>query len=32
VFFGASAAVGKTYSMLEAARVASAGGADIVVG
>src|SRR5271154_2134213 len=32
VFFGASAGVGKTYSMLEAARVARAGGADIVVG
>src|SRR5450631_1373647 len=32
IFFGASAGVGKTYSMLEAARVARAGGADIVVG
>ena len=32
VFFGASAGVGKTYSMLEAARVARAGGTDIVVG
>src|ERR1700676_2624651 len=32
VFFGASAGVGKTYSMLEAARGARAGGADIVVG
>ena len=32
VFFGASAGVGKTYSMLEAARVARTGGADIVVG
>jgi two-component system sensor histidine kinase KdpD len=32
VFFGASAGVGKTYSMLEAARAARAGGADIVVG
>ena len=32
VFFGASAGVGKTYSMLEAARAARTGGADIVVG
>jgi two-component system, OmpR family, sensor histidine kinase KdpD len=32
VFFGASAGVGKTYSMLEAARAARAGGADIIVG
>jgi two-component system sensor histidine kinase KdpD len=32
VFFGASAGVGKTYSMLEAAHAALAGGADIVVG
>jgi two-component system, OmpR family, sensor histidine kinase KdpD len=32
IFFGASAGVGKTYSMLEAARAAFAGGADIVVG
>jgi len=32
VFFGASAGVGKTYSMLEAARAAFAGGADVVVG
>jgi two-component system, OmpR family, sensor histidine kinase KdpD len=32
IFFGASAGVGKTYSMLEAARSAKAGGADIVVG
>src|SRR5580692_4308126 len=32
IFFGASAGVGKTYSMLEAARAAYAGGADIVVG
>ncbi len=32
VFFGASAGVGKTYSMLEAARAARAAGADIVVG
>ena len=32
IFFGASAGVGKTYSMLEAARSAQAGGQDIVVG
>src|ERR1700690_4374762 len=32
IFFGASAGVGKTYSMLEAARSARAGGTDIVVG
>ena len=32
IFFGASAGVGKTYSMLEAARASLAGGADIVVG
>lgn len=32
IFFGASAGVGKTFSMLEAARVAKAGGAGIVVG
>lgn len=32
VFFGASAGVGKTYAMLEAARVARSGGTDIVVG
>ncbi len=32
IFFGASAGVGKTYSMLEAARAALAGGVDIVVG
>jgi two-component system sensor histidine kinase KdpD len=32
IFFGASAGVGKTYSMLEAARLARAGGADLVVG
>src|SRR5664279_843228 len=32
IFFGASAGVGKTYSMLEAARGARAAGADIVVG
>lgn len=32
VFFGASAGVGKTYSMLEAARAVRASGVDIVVG
>lgn len=32
IFFGASAGVGKTYSMLEAARTVQNGGADIVVG
>jgi two-component system, OmpR family, sensor histidine kinase KdpD len=32
IFFGASAGVGKTYSMLEAARGARASGVDIVVG
>jgi two-component system sensor histidine kinase KdpD len=32
VFFGASAGVGKTYAMLEAARVERAAGKDIVVG
>ncbi len=32
IFFGASAGVGKTYSMLEAARVARAAGTDLVVG
>lgn len=32
VFFGSSAGVGKTYSMLEAARNVRAGGVDIVVG
>ena len=32
IFFGASAGVGKTFSMLEAARVAKTGGADIAVG
>ena len=32
IFFGASAGVGKTYSMLEAARAARANGIDIVVG
>ena len=32
IFFGASAGVGKTYSMLEAARNVRASGGDIVVG
>lgn len=32
IFFGASPGVGKTFSMLEAARVARAAGAEIVVG
>jgi two-component system, OmpR family, sensor histidine kinase KdpD len=32
IFFGASAGVGKTYSMLEAARTARAAGQNIVVG
>src|ERR1700704_5019744 len=32
IFFGASAGVGKTYSMLEAARAARAARTDIVVG
>jgi two-component system sensor histidine kinase KdpD len=32
IFFGASAGVGKTFAMLEAARAARAGGADVVVG
>ncbi len=32
IFFGASAGVGKTYSMLEAARLARGSGADVVVG
>jgi two-component system, OmpR family, sensor histidine kinase KdpD len=32
IFFGASAGVGKTYAMLEAARSAAAGGADVVIG
>ena len=32
IFFGASAGVGKTYSMLEAARAARAAGADVVLG
>lgn len=32
IFFGASAGVGKTYSMLEAARAANAAGTDLVIG
>jgi two-component system sensor histidine kinase KdpD len=32
IFFGASAGVGKTYGMLEAARNLRSGGADVVVG
>jgi two-component system sensor histidine kinase KdpD len=32
IFFGASAGVGKTYAMLEAARTAQAAGRDVVVG
>src|SRR5689334_12218816 len=32
IFFGASAGVGKTYAMLEAARSAAAGGTEIVIG
>ncbi len=32
IFFGASAGVGKTYTMLEAARGARSAGADIIVG
>jgi two-component system sensor histidine kinase KdpD len=32
IFFGASAGVGKTYAMLEAARAARARGVDVVVG
>ena len=32
IFFGASAGVGKTYSMLEAARAARTSGTDVVVG
>ncbi|HEV8018528.1 MAG TPA: sensor histidine kinase KdpD [Steroidobacteraceae bacterium] len=32
IFFGASAGVGKTYAMLEAARSARAGGTEVVVG
>jgi two-component system sensor histidine kinase KdpD len=32
IFFGASAGVGKTYAMLEAARSVRASGTDVVVG
>ena len=32
IFFGASAGVGKTYAMLEAARSAKAGGSEVVIG
>ena len=32
IFFGSSAGVGKTYSMLEAARAAKAAGTDVVIG
>lgn len=32
IFFGAAAGVGKTYTMLEAARQALAGGIDVIVG
>ena len=32
IFFGASAGVGKTYAMLEAARSAKAGGTEVVIG
>src|SRR5579863_7399251 len=32
IFFGASAGVGKTYSMLEAARAARASGTEVVIG
>ncbi len=32
IFFGASAGVGKTYSMLQAARSAQAAGTDVVIG
>ena len=32
IFFGASAGVGKTYSMLEAARAARSAGTEVVVG
>jgi two-component system sensor histidine kinase KdpD len=32
IFFGSSAGVGKTYSMLEAARAATASGSDVVIG
>src|ERR1700691_4563133 len=32
IFFGSSAGVGKTFSMLEAARAAQASGTDVVIG
>ena len=32
IFFGASAGVGKTYAMLEAARAVRAAGTDVVLG
>ena len=32
IFFGSSAGVGKTFSMLEAARAAKASGKDVVIG
>ncbi len=32
IFFGATAGVGKTYAMLEAARAARTGGTDVVIG
>src|SRR5262245_30359103 len=32
IFFGASAGVGKTYAMLEAARSAAASGTEVVIG
>jgi two-component system sensor histidine kinase KdpD len=32
IFFGASAGVGKTYAMLEAARAVAAGGTEVVIG
>src|SRR3982751_3862903 len=32
IFFGATAGVGKTYAMLEAARAARANGTDVVIG
>jgi two-component system sensor histidine kinase KdpD len=32
IFFGASAGVGKTYAMLEAARNVAAGGTEVVIG
>src|SRR5579883_1911602 len=32
IFFGSAAGVGKTYSMLEAARAAKAAGTDVVIG